>query len=362
MFVVFIFSLLGSPWISLTLHEMGHALAGHSMKMQIHEIRLGVGPTIFRTRRFGPEVLVGIIPFGGRVRGTPQLRLLKAARLLFYAAGPVVDLAWFSTLIVALRLGSDADAVRVALFPALAFQVLMIFSNLMPHYTRLYNERTANDMLALWQIAWTKNDFLAGHRQIYRNALRAYAGTEEPAPSRRADQIFYLLLEINSLRQPLTEQQVAALERELSTTPSRSEQLLIMDSIAIHILAGKGLRDAAYLDRLTEKALLLAPELAALKSTRSAALSRLGRHEEALTLLAEAEDGSDIRRCLNAAFRGLAHFHAGCKDEATAELEIATSILQSQNSTNLIVTRIVDGIIAEISDMVLGPRKKQASP
>lgn len=181
-------------------------------------------------------------------------------------------------------------------------------------------------------------------------------------PSRRADQIFYLVLEVNSSRQPLTERQFSALERELATTPSNSEQLLIMDCIAMHILAGKGLRDDAYLDRLTEKALLLASELATLRGTRGAALARLGHHEEALTLLAEADDGNDIRRCLNAAFRGLAHFHAGGKDQATIELEIATAILHSQNWTNLIVTRIVDGIIAEISDMVLRPRKKQVSP
>ena len=362
MFALFILSLLVSPWISLTLHEMSHAVAGRSMKWQIHEIRLGAGPTIFRTRRFGPEVLVGIIPFGGRVTSLPQLRHFKAARLLVTAAGPVMDLTWFSILILALQLGREADAVRVALFPALAFQLLVIFSNLLPHYTRLYGERTANDMLSLWQTAWAKDDSLASHRQLYRNALQAYAAVEEPMPSRRADQIFYLVLEVNSSRQPLTERQFSALERELATTPSNSEQLLIMDCIAMHILAGKRLRDDAYLDRLTEKALLLAPELATLRGTRGAALARLGRPEEALTLLAEADDGSDIRRCLNAAFRGLAHFHAGGKDQATIELEIATAILHSQNWTNSIVTRIVDGIIAEISDMVLRPRKKQVSP
>ena len=150
---LFILSLLVSPWISLTLHEMSHAVAGRSMKWQIHEIRLGAGPTIFRTRRFGPEVLVGIIPFGGRVTSLPQLRHFKAARLLVTAAGPVMDLTWFSILILALQLGREADAVRVALFLALAFQLLVIFSNLLPHYTRLYGERTANDMLSLWQTA-----------------------------------------------------------------------------------------------------------------------------------------------------------------------------------------------------------------
>lgn len=361
MFGVFIFSLLLSPWISLTLHEMGHVLAGRSLKWQIQEIRIGTGSTIYRSRRFGPEILIGIIPFGGRVMSLPQLRYSKAARLLVTAAGPVMDVAWFSTLIVAWRLGSDTVAVKAALFPALAYQVLVIFSNVMPHYARHYGEHTANDMLTLWQTAWAKDDSLASHRQLYRTALQGYSKVEEPLLTQRSDRIFYLILEVNSSRHPLTEQQFSALERELAITSSLSEQLLIMDSIAVHILAGKGSRDGAYLDRLTERALLLAPELATLRRTRGAALARLGRHEEALTLLAGAESNSDMDRCLNAAFRGLAHFHAGRRDLATAELEIATGILQSQNSVNQIVNQMVDGVVSEISHMLLEPRKGQAS-
>jgi delta-aminolevulinic acid dehydratase/porphobilinogen synthase len=57
---------------------------------------------------------------------------------------------------------------------------------------------------------------------------------------------------------------------------------------------------------------------------------------------------------------GTAHFHAGLKNQATLELEIATAVLQSQNWTSLVGSRIVDGVIAEISNMLLEPRKEQA--
>ncbi|UWU24220.1 site-2 protease family protein (plasmid) [Rhizobium sp. CB3171] len=362
MFVLFILSLFVSPWISFILHEMGHVLAGLSVKMEIQEIRLGRGPIIFRGRWSGTEIIVGLIPLGGRVTGVPKLRYAKAARLLFIAGGPVMDLAWFAILIVALRFSSDAVALRVVLFPALAFQVPMIYSNLMPHYSTLYGKRMANDMLALWQTVWPKVDYLAMHRQLYLNALRPYAGIEEPALSRQSDRIAYLLLELNSLIHRQPEQQIVALEHELSIAPSRSEQLLIMESISMHVLANEGLRDNAYLDRLTQKALLLAPELATLKGTRGAALARFGRHEEALALLAEADDSNDTNRCLNAAFRGLAHFHAGRKDQATVELEISTAIVQSQNWTNVFAARIVDSVIAEISHVLLEPRKNSDRP
>ncbi|ENN88272.1 hypothetical protein RHSP_61463 [Rhizobium freirei PRF 81] len=130
----------------------------------------------------------------------------------------------------------------------------------------------------------------------------------------------------------------------------------------MHVLANEGLRDNAYLDRSTRQALLLAPELTTLKGTRGAVLARLGRHEEALAMLAEADDSNDAFRCFNAAFRALAHFHAGRKDQATAELEIATAILQSQDWTNSIGGRIVDGVIAEISRTLIEPRKNAGQP
>lgn len=51
-----------------------------------------------------------------------------------------------------------------------------------------------------------------------------------------------------------------------------------------------------------KKALLLAPELGILKGTCGAVLARLGRHEEVLAMLAEADNSNDMSRCLNAAF------------------------------------------------------------
>lgn len=200
---------------------MGHVLAGRSIKMQIVEIRLGRGSTIFRARWSGTETIIGLVPLGGRVTSVPKLRYAKAARILFIAGGPLVDLVWFCTLITILRFSSDVIAVRVALFPALAFQLFMIYSNLMSHYAMLYGERTANDMLALWQAMWAKVDHLAIHRQLYLNELRPCAGIEEPVRGRQSDRIAYLLLELNSLNQNQPEQQIAALhlERELSIAP-----------------------------------------------------------------------------------------------------------------------------------------------
>jgi len=45
--------------------------------------------------------------------------------------------------------------------------------------------------------------------------------------------------------------------------------------------------------------------LGTLKRTRGAVLARLGRHAEALAMLAEADNSNDMNRCLNVHFEGL---------------------------------------------------------
>jgi hypothetical protein len=361
MFAVFIVSLLVCPWISLFLHETGHALAGRIMKKQILEVRVGVGPAILRTRMFEADILVGLLPLAGRVKTFPQLRYSKAAKVVFIAAGPVTDLVLLSIMIALFRASSDMEAVRVALFPAIAFQVILTFGNLMPRSTTFYGQRIPNDTLAFWQTVWSKDDPFAANRQLYLLMLQACTGiATSPLPfTGRSDRIAYYLLEANRAAGDLTDQQIAKLDHELSMTPSLDEQLLIMDSIVTHLLAGESPGREAYLDELSERALSLAPHLLTLQRSRGSVLARLGRHEEALILLADVEEGTVVDRCWNAAFRALAHFHAGRKDRAKGEFEIAIAILQSQNWGGWIGNRIIDRVRAEIGDTARGLLKME---
>jgi tetratricopeptide (TPR) repeat protein len=205
-------------------------------------------------------------------------------------------------------------------------------------------------MMALLKTAFTKGDPNAAYRESYLNAVRRYADPVEPPfrPSGRSDRIAAYLFERDASSPHLTDERIAALERELAFTTSRSEQLRTIDGIATNILARKSRNLDACLDRLTARAITLSPEVPTLKGTRGAALARLGRYEEALTFLDEADHSDDFNRCLNAAFRALAHFHLGRGDLATAEFDTCAAILRSHDWASWIGSEIVNGIGAEI--------------
>jgi tetratricopeptide (TPR) repeat protein len=205
-------------------------------------------------------------------------------------------------------------------------------------------------MMALLKIVFAKGDPHAAYRESYLNALRRYRDPMEPPfqPSDRSDRIAFHLFERDASSRHMSEENIAALDHELALTTSRSEELLMIDNIATNILAHNTRHRDTYLDQLTARAVALGPELPTLKGTRGAALARLGRYEDALTILDEADHSDDFNRCLNAAFRALANFHLGRAELATAEFDISAAILRSQDWASWIGREIVNAIGAEI--------------
>ncbi|MGX8011012.1 site-2 protease family protein [Mesorhizobium sp. ORM8.1] len=334
-------------WISLILHESSHALAGHLAKLQIREIRLGLGPTTLHTRLLRIEVHVGTIPLGGWARTFPQLSFSKLANLFFVAAGPMMDIVWLGVLSGAMTICHDIELAGTILAPAVIVQMIMVIGNILPYRSKVYGQRLPNDMLALWKIIRGRDPFEV-LRQHYLNRLRPYMSPDDPPwhPTGQSDRVAFYVF-----KPDLTDEDITALEDELTHTTSASERLLLIDAAATKILANPAPPPScldALLDRLTEKAVAMAPKLRTLKGTRGAALARLGRHEEALDVLAEADESNDFNRCLNAAFRALAHSRAGRKDRAAAEIETSVAILRSDNWANAMGAKIVDAVCVEI--------------
>ncbi|WP_181170559.1 site-2 protease family protein [Mesorhizobium sp. B2-6-2] len=340
-------SLFIGAWISIVLHESSHAVAGHLANLQIREFRVGLGPTALHTRLLGTEVRVGAIPLAGCVKTFPQLSFSKPANLVFVAAGPLMDIVWLGVLSGAMTICRDAELAGTILAPATFFQIMMVFGSVLPHYSKVYGQRMANDMLAFWTIAWKERDTNAAYRQGYLNALRPYMSPDDLPwqPTGQSDRVAFYLS-----KPDLKEEDIPALEAELAATTPGSERLLLIETAATKILTQPGpptSRLNAYLDRLTEMAVAMSPGLRTLKGTRGAALARLGRHVEALNVLAEADSSDDYNRCLNAAFRALAHHHAGRKELAAAELETSIAILRSYDWAGRI-GQIVSAVRAEI--------------
>lgn len=257
-----------------------------------------------------------------------------------------MDIVWLGVLSGAMTIFHGTELVGTILAPAVIVQMAMVVGNGLPLRSKVYGQRLPNDMLALWKLARGRDPFEV-LRQHYLDRLRPYMSPDDPPwhPTGQSDRIAFYLF-----KPDLTDEDITALEDELTHTASASERLLLIDTAATKILANPApppSRLDALLDRLTEKAVAMAPELRTLKGTRGAALARLGRHEEALNILAQADDSDDFNRCLNAAFRALAHSHAGRKEMAAAELETSIAILRSHNWAGGIAHKIVSAVCVE---------------
>ncbi|WP_137930185.1 hypothetical protein [Mesorhizobium comanense] len=257
-----------------------------------------------------------------------------------------MDIVWLGVLSGAMPIYRGTEFVDTILAPAAIVKMMFVIGNFLPLRAKVYGQRLPNDMLALWKIARGR-DPSEELRQLYLNRLRPYMSADDPPwhPTGQSDRVAFFVF-----KPDLTNEDIPALEDELTHTASASERLLLIDAAATRILAQPtqpGSRLDALLDRLTESAVAMSPELPTLKGTRGAALARLGRHEEALNVLAQADDSNDFNRCLNAAFRALAHSHAGRKKLAATELETSIAILRSHNLAGGLTLEIVSAVCIE---------------
>src|SRR5439155_24079935 len=78
--------------IVVVAHELGHALVGRILGLRVHEVAVGYGPRLARTRLGRTEVDVHVLPFGGHTVMVPARAapMRKAAGVL---AGPLANLA-----------------------------------------------------------------------------------------------------------------------------------------------------------------------------------------------------------------------------------------------------------------------------
>ncbi|MCX6980849.1 MAG: site-2 protease family protein [Verrucomicrobia bacterium] len=80
-----------AEWILLVIHELGHALAGWFMGLEVVEIRLGFGTKIF-ARRFGRlSVCIAKYPLCGWVLAFPPVKAYRIRWFLVVLGGPLAS-------------------------------------------------------------------------------------------------------------------------------------------------------------------------------------------------------------------------------------------------------------------------------
>ena len=83
--------------LALTVHELGHFLAGRAAGIPIERFSVGFGPALLRRRWGATELRLGVLPLGGYVLArstdpTDHLRRPLSARVAFILGGPFANL------------------------------------------------------------------------------------------------------------------------------------------------------------------------------------------------------------------------------------------------------------------------------
>lgn len=351
----FVYIVIGL-WISIALVEAAHALVGHLAGYRILEIQIGVGPTLACARMGGMVVRISLVPLGGQVIVLPPMRYSKPPKLAILAAGTAISIGWVIVLYV-LAVNNDLKWANHFIGSILIGAAIIAFLSLLPDYGQRRTDKIEENMLGsleLSKLLWPKGDPVAQYWQPYLSFLRHYAD-DETLPgvlSHRSGwiswKIFNIFTRVRAQKLP-SRQQLDELERELQFQPAPSEQLWIINLIAICALAEPGLRDNASLDRLTAQAMTMAPHNEHIQNTRGQVLAQLGRTEEALCLLNRPNISFALDRCIMTAFKALAYYKAGNKDRAATEINAAATMQQSENLNNFILDRITERIRTEIA-------------
>jgi hypothetical protein len=341
--------------ISISIHEGAHALAARLLGFQIREIRIGRGFRLFARRFFETEFEIRLIPGCGLVRVFPPLNYKRSAVSMMIAAGPFIDVVCFVVLIIIYRPIEDRVLASAVFLPAILWQGGLLWGNLWPRYGKLYGAKVPNDGLSIWLTVMKKRDKNAAYRQQYLNLIRSYRDPAQPEPelTGQSERIAFHVFSVIRAWGILNASTVAALEREMARGLPACEELFILDTLATSALASQDCAQFhAHLDRWTERAIRLNPNIETVKSTRGSVLVEIGRHADGLAMLVEADRTNSSDSLLIDAFLALAYFRMGQSDAASTAFDMAAAALKPELKKSF-PAKIMRRIAAEIGQSLI---------
>lgn len=321
--ILFLLVLVAAPMVGTVLHELGHALAGRLAGFAIREIQIGSAPWRFR-RRFGETtLLVGKRIDRGRVIPYWKPYPSRLRTIAFIAAGPAIDLILMAVAIWVVIAEKVPPALLWIPVPVAIIEARLAYNNLRPQ------AGVTNDIRLILDEMQADHSKATSFREFYLRTLAGYwdGNGAPPTLSRHSPRIGTLLYEPagnGDTRFDWT--QVPTLERELRRPLQKFETLLILEHLATCVLVDWRLDLARDLDRWTQQALELAPEIATVRGTRGAALCILGCYEEAEALLNQADYSNAFNKFYNHLFLAWAAHSRGDQVQALAYFDEAAAL------------------------------------
>lgn len=139
------FAALFIAWVSIALHELGHAVASTLVGGPVHQVRIGAGPLLRIHRAFGTTVVLRLLPtYGCTVYGDPSGTAVRARLIVRTSAGVIVNGALIG---VALTMLSGYWTLMIVWVNG-----FMILDNLLPHTARTAEGSRPTDGLVLLRL------------------------------------------------------------------------------------------------------------------------------------------------------------------------------------------------------------------
>jgi hypothetical protein len=342
--------------VGTILHELAHAVAAVLVGFTPRHIRIGAGPKLFRVRLGEAIIEVRLIPGWGMVETYTPLVERRLGMFLHVAAGPASDIALLVALIAASKHLPSGEIYNAMIVPAILAQLLTTLANLWPHRATVYGQETGSDALLMWRIL-RHGTGIGPYRDVYGKMLSPHLASGETLPrfNRNSEIIAWHIVSDIGRQSTAEPESAQRLERLLAEDLPTCERILVLDALATAALVAPKPAGRADLDRRSEALLALDPSSPTLRGTRGAALIEIGRYEDGIAMLADAEDDSQFNNCLVAAFRALGYFRSDQDDRAALQFDRATALFKHEEWRGLDIERIVRRIGAEIGRDLASP-------
>ncbi|CAN7403716.1 site-2 protease family protein [Rhizobium sp. LjRoot254] len=353
--LIVLISYVLTSWLVLFVHEYGHAVAGDLAGLRIFEIKVGSGPRIFRFRLSGINIEINLLPLAGIVRAFPPITGRRYQMIIFTAGGPAASILFLIAFIVISDRIEPSELTNAILVPALLSQLVIIFLCLWPREVQIYGRRMASDGLSFLRLLTSKEPYGAAYRAGYLATIMPYAssGSIPPTLTAQSDRLAFHLASRSQSDGILSDATILGLDQALSSGDTHpAEEMMVLDALITDLLCRDFSRYRNEMDRWSKRALELNPTSATLRGSRGSVLAELGRHDEALAMLADAENGQDVNDCIVNAYRALIHFRQGSKDRASDLFKVALSRYKATEWKEWPVSRIISSIGMEIGEVV----------
>ncbi len=321
-------------------HELAHAFTAKLMGLKVFKVLIGKGPRIFKTSILGFPLDFRMLQSGGLMFSASDSEAHYKLRSFFTVfAGPFAHIILFFIFFSINGFSfnpSNFSSYFSLLDNLMIANIIMFILNIIPFNASTVFGKIANDGLSLWNMFFEKSDDLKEKILVHYNSMvildHIYSGNFNKAEveckealEAFQDNISLLsLLDVIAIRTSKFEE-----AKEISSTILKRDDLdeklvpMIKNNLAYSSTLIGTPELLVEADRLSQEAIEASPTIAAIKGTRGAVLTELGKYEAAISYLEQAQFESyrSADRASNLAYLSIAYKRKGGHKKAEMLLE-----------------------------------------